>query len=193
MPPVSYDDAASAVRSRLGAKAAGHSERVAETSAGLAVAYGADIDDARLAGLLHDWDREVPRGELVDTARDAGLAVSDSDVAVPKLLHSRTGAAAVRARFPELPDAVVSAVSKHTVGAVEMSDLDRIVFIADMIEPARDYPGVEELRDAVGTVSLAELFALAYQQSVRHLVDARKRIHEDTVAVWNAHVAGDSR
>ena len=62
-----------------------------------------------------------------------------------------------------------------------------------MIESHRDYNGVETLREAVGAVSLAELFALGYQQSTRHLVDARKRIHPVTIDVWNAYVAGEAR
>jgi len=190
---VSFEDAVDAMRSRLGASAAAHSERVAATAAGLALVYHADPEAARLAGVLHDWDRDRPREQLVGAARSAGLEVSDSEIAVPRLLHSKTGAEGVRERFPELPEEVFSAVAKHTVGAVEMGTLDKIVFIADMIEPSREYPGVEELRESVGVVDLDELFALAYQQSVGFLVSARKHIHGDTVAVWNAHVAGGKR
>ena len=74
-----------------------------------------------------------------------------------------------------------------------MTELDQVVYIADMIEPTRDYPGIEELRDAVGEASLAELFALGYQQGFMHLVRERRRIHPDTLDVWNALVAGESR
>jgi predicted HD superfamily hydrolase involved in NAD metabolism len=191
MTAVTYDDALSALEARLGHKAAKHCKRVAATAAGLAAAYGIDVDSARLAGLLHDWDRETPAETLLAAAASDGLAVSDADAANPHLLHARTGAVAVREAFPELPAEVTQAIARHTLGAADMTPLDMIVYLADMIEPHRDFEGVEGLRDAVGEVSLPKLFALGYEHSVRYLVDAHKRIHPDTVAVWNALVAGD--
>jgi HD superfamily phosphohydrolase YqeK len=62
-----------------------------------------------------------------------------------------------------------------------------------MIEPAREYPGIEELRAAVGAVSLCELFALGYQLSVMQVVRRRRKIHPETVDVWNSLVAGEPR
>lgn len=191
MSEVRYEDALAAVEARLGHKAAKHCRRVAATAAALAVTYGADADAARLAGVLHDWDRETSPDELLGEAKRAGLPISDADEANPHLLHARTGALAAREALAGLPAPVVQAISRHTIGAPDMTPLDMVVYLADMIEPHRDFPGVQELRDAVGRVSLAELFALGYQQSMRHLVDARKRIHPETVAVWNELVAGE--
>lgn len=190
---VSFDEALSAVRERLGERGANHSLRVADAAADLAQTYGVDAKLARLAGLLHDWDRDRPRVELVDAARAGGLSVGPIDEAVPYLLHARTGAISLAAVFPELPEEVLHAVARHTVGARDMSELDQVVYLADMIEPSRDYPGVEALRDAVGVATLSELFVLGYQQSFMHLVRERRRIHPDTVDVWNALVAGEPR
>lgn len=190
---VTYQEALDAVRARLGAKGAGHSERVAQTAADLAVVYGVDVDRARLGGLLHDWDRDRAKSELLAAAADEGVVLSEADRAVPYLLHSRTGAHGLAERFPGLPADVVTAVSRHTVGAVGMTDLDMIVYLADMMEPARTFEGVDELRSSAGRLTLRELFALGYQQSLSHLVHARKRIHPDTVAVWNDLVSGDQR
>jgi predicted HD superfamily hydrolase involved in NAD metabolism len=193
MSGVSYAEARAAIEARLGKKAAKHCERVADSAVALALVYGADTDDARLAGLLHDWDRETGAGELLAAAKAAGIEVSDADEAVPHLLHARTGAVGAAAALPGLSADVVRAISRHTLGAVEMSPLDMVVYLADMIESHRDYPGVEVLRDAVGSVSLAELFALGYRQSMLHVVAARKRIHPITTAVWNRYVAGEAR
>ena len=88
---------------------------------------------------------------------------------------------------------MVQAIARHTVGAPEMTDLDRVVYLADMLEPARTYRGVDKLRQAVGEVSLPELFALGYRVSVMHLLRTRRRIHPETVAVWNSLVAGEAR
>jgi len=190
---VSYDDALAAITARLGKKAAKHCKRVSDSATALALVYGVDPDLARLAGLLHDWDREQTPEELLAAAHAAGIEITPADEAAPHLLHARTGAIAVASALPGLPAEVVTAIARHTVGATGMSALDMVVYLADMIESHRDYNGVEPLRAAVGAVSLAELFALGYQQSMRHLVDARKRIHPVTIDVWNEYVAGDPR
>lgn len=190
---VSFAAATDAVRARLGGAALAHSERVAQTASDLARVYSVDADTARIAGLLHDWDREQSAAELISSARSAGIEFTDADLAVPYLLHARTAVASLRDAMPGLPEEVLSAVERHTLGAVDMSDLDMVVYLADMIEPARVYPGLEELRGVVGTLPLADLFALGYQHSVAHLVSTRRKIHPETVAVWNALVAGGAR
>lgn len=193
MDSVTYEAADEILAKRLSPSALAHSRRVAESAAALAARYGVDETAARLGGLLHDWDRERTHEELIAAAKAAGLAISESDELVPYLLHARTGAAALRDTFPGLPEAVATAVAHHTVGSSEMSALDRVVYVADMIEPGREFPGVEELRALVATADLDELFAAAYQQSVIYLIRSRKRIHPDTVSVWNDLIARRSR
>ncbi len=185
---VGIDAIERALSARLSDSAFAHSVRTGITAAELAETYGGDIELARVAGLLHDWDREAPAEELVASAREQGV-VHEVELAQPKLLHARTGAHGIRKAFPHLPEEVYSAVRKHTVGAVEMSDLDKVVYLADMIEPARDWPGVDELRSCVGEVSLDQLFFLGYRMSVESLLRRRKHLHPDTVAVWNSLVS----
>ena len=190
MSPVSYAAAEKALVSRLSAGAFAHSTRVAQAAAELAQRVGVDAELARMAGLLHDWNREVPWEDLMSAAVAAGVEVTEADAAVPYLLHARTGALALREMFPALQAEVVSAVARHTVGSAEMTDLDKVVYIADMIEPGRVYDGVESLRRLARAEPLDELFAAAYQQSITYLITSRKRIHPQTVAVWNALIAG---
>lgn len=193
MAAVSYAKASDAVRARLGEAAVAHCLRVAATAGELALVYHVDPELSKLAGLLHDWDREQTREALLSAARDAGLMPTPADEAIPYLLHARTAAIALKRAMPELPAEVLTAVARHTLGAADMSDLDMVIYLADMMEPARTYPGVESLREAVGTMPLPELFALGYQHSIAHLVSRRRPIHPETVAVWNALVAGDAR
>ncbi|MGV8082893.1 MAG: bis(5'-nucleosyl)-tetraphosphatase (symmetrical) YqeK [Coriobacteriia bacterium] len=184
-----FEDMKAVVHARLSEKAALHCDRVAEMAVTLASVYGADQDMARLAGLLHDWDREQKGSELIAAAEADGIEITEADRDVPYLLHAQTGAEALRRAYPWLPAEVISAVRCHTVGRADMGDLDMIVYLADMIAPARDFPGVEELREAIGVVSLGELFARGYQSSVMHLVRTRRIIHPDTFGVWNHLVA----
>ncbi len=188
-----WDTARAALEGRLGQEGMRHSLGVAETAARLAETYGVDVEDARLAGLLHDWSKDASASELFAAAEAYGIAITEVDRAVPYLLHAPVAAAELRALLPELDDAVLAAVAAHTYGAETMSPLDLIVYVADTIEPGRVHAGVEALRDAVGTVSLDELFMLAYASSLRHLVDSRRRIHPSTVALWNRLVSDGAR
>lgn len=189
----SLQDIAEMVRQRLSATAFGHCERVARTAASLAQLYGSDPDAAACAGLLHDWHRETDGAELIARARSAGLRVTSVDEAVPYLLHGPVAAAELAREMPELPQGVTEAIAAHTYGATQMSPLAMIVYVADVIEPDRDHPGVEDLRGVAGTVTLEELFARAYVASVLHLVRTRRHIHPATVDVWNRYVAGGPR
>ena len=188
MVAVSIAEAREAILHRLGPSAAQHSEAVAETAASLAERYGVDVESARLAGLLHDWAREDGDSKLLEDAIRAGMDVDSVEKAVPYLLHARIGAASLREEFPGISEGVVLAVARHTLGDVEMTDLDRVVYVADMIEPGRTYKGVEKLRAAVGEVSLTELFTRAYARSLRHIIRRRKRLHPAAVEVWNTIV-----
>ncbi|TDB39987.1 MAG: HD domain-containing protein [Actinobacteria bacterium] len=181
------------MRERLGAEGMRHSLGVADTAARLAETYGVDVEPARLAGLLHDWAKDATASELLSAADDHGIPVTDVDRAVPYLLHAPVAAAELKAAMPDLDDQVLAAVAAHTYGAESMSPIDLIVYVADTIEPGRVHAGVETLRDAVGVVSLQELFMLAYASSLRHLVDSRRRIHPATVALWNRLVSEDPR
>jgi predicted HD superfamily hydrolase involved in NAD metabolism len=188
-----YDMALREVEARLGESAVAHCKGVAETARLLAVVYGVDVEMARLAGLLHDWDRESGAEALIAAANDCGLEIDDSELGVPYLLHAHTGAAQLAQLFPLLPSEVLSAVERHTVGHARMTDLDKVVYLADMIEPGRDFDGVDDLRECVGTVALDDLFAAAYARSVEYLIRSRKWIHPRTVEVWNAFVARDQK
>ncbi len=168
-----------------------HSLGCAQCCAQMAVVYGLDEPRAYLAGLLHDWDRCVPKPELIEEARALGFEISPEVLAAPAILHAHTGAAAVAATFPEVaaeaPE-IIRAIERHTVGVPDMEPLDELLYIADMIEPTRLSPNIADLREMVGTVDLDALFTQAYQRSMAHLVRRRKVMHPDTIKVWNALV-----
>jgi predicted HD superfamily hydrolase involved in NAD metabolism len=190
---VTWEEAREAAQAHFGEAAFNHSLRTAETAAILAGIYGVDPHEARLAGLLHDWHRELSAEELEVAAAEDGIELTSVYRTSPRLLHAETGARAVARELPQLSAAVLSAIAKHTVGAAQMSPLDEIVYVADMIEDGRVYGGVDDLREAVGSVSLDELFAMAYQQTVMHVVKTRRPIHPVTLEVWNTMVARTQR
>ena len=107
------------------------------------------------------------------------------------VLHSFTGAAAVRREFPELDDGIISAIHNHTLGSLDMSDLDIIIFVADMIEPLRKSKGrpeVKRLRQMAGKVPLDELYFEAYAATMRSLIDRKRFIDPAALDIWNGLV-----
>jgi predicted HD superfamily hydrolase involved in NAD metabolism len=186
-----FEEARVALAARLTPDSLAHSERVAEVARDLAARFGVDGDAARLAGLLHDWSRDESAAELLGYAQQHGLRLCDMDRAVPYLLHAAVAAAQVRDAFPGVAPAIVDAIASHTVGEAVMTDLMRIVYIADTIEPARSYEGVAELRSSVGdpSTTLPRLYFACYRRSLLNIVQSGRRLHPDTVAAWNALVA----
>jgi predicted HD superfamily hydrolase involved in NAD metabolism len=183
--PPTYDEALSALAARLSTKARRHCESVSRTAAELAARFGVDTEDASLAGLLHDWGRDDGDAALLEAATRYGLPIHDVDRAVPYLLHAEVSAMQLREAFPALPDRIVAAVACHTFGRVGMTPLDKVVYIADTIEPQRDFLGVEDLRGMARGCDLDELFVATYARSVSGVIERRRPIHPDTAAVWN--------
>lgn len=133
------------MRDRLSPARYRHAVGVARTAVRLARRYGVDPDKAWLAGLLHDYAREMPEEECL---RLAGRYALLADVSQPTvaLLHGPLGAALLRDELGIDDPEVLQAVARHTTGDTGMSGLDKVVYLADVIEPGRDHAGVEALR-----------------------------------------------
>lgn len=167
-----------------------HVQGVAQTAQELAHIYGVDERKAHLAGLLHDWDKNYNDEEIRARALDLGLDVDDYVLEkLPALLHGPTAAAALGREWPEIPADVLQAISRHTTGAVDMSDLDMVLYVADAIEPSRIYGDLDELRDLVGKVELEELFFRTFQHVFLMLVGRGKCMDPQTAVIWNHYVA----
>jgi predicted HD superfamily hydrolase involved in NAD metabolism len=166
-----------------------HSVCVADTAASMAEQYGSDVGKARIAGLLHDWDKNLSDEELLARMDEFEIAPLTRQEDMANLLHARTGAVAVSREFPELPADVVQAIARHTSAAPDMSDLDMIIYVADMIEPLRSLGNLTVLRALVGRVPLQTLFFKSYATTMANLIARERFIHPDSIEVWNAYVA----
>ena len=162
-----------------------HSLGVADTAAFLARRFGEDEARARLAGLLHDCARAIPNGELQAEADVRGIAYGEVERAMPLLLHAPLGAYVAREDYGVEDEAVLRAIARHTVGGSAMTALDKIVYFADMMEPTRDYPGVEELRRLAREASLDEMTLAGLTRSVAFVLEKGQLIHPDTVLARN--------
>lgn len=167
-----------------------HCLGVSETAVSLARRYGVDDRKARLAGLLHDWDKGYDDAGIRQRVEELSLDVDAFLLErMPQLLHGPTAAAALARRFPCIPADVISAIEKHTAGAVGMGELDMVVYVADVIEPGRDFPGVDELRALPATESLEDLFVDVSAHVFANLIERHRFVHPQTLEVWNYYIA----
>lgn len=111
----------------------------------LAERYGADVEKARRAALLHDCTKKLEMDEQLALCRRYGIELDELEQKALKLLHARTGAAVARDVFG-VDDEIYGAIRWHTTGRAGMTLLEKIIYLADYIEPSRDFPGVDKLR-----------------------------------------------
>ena len=138
-----------------------------DTAVELAKHWGADVTDAARAGILHDITKAID-GPLQLTLCEAyGRILSDFSRRYPKTLHALTGSLVAERIFGE-NEHVVSAIEHHTTGKADMSLLEKIIYLADYIEPNRTIPGVEELR-RLCYADLDAAMKLGLQMTLEHL------------------------
>ncbi len=124
-----------------------HTIGVMDTAACLAMRYGADLTQALVAGLLHDCAKCIPNDKKLKLCRKNGIEVTPFEEKAPFLLHAKLGAWMAEHEYHVSDPAILSAIACHTTGKTDMSLLDKIVFIADYIEPGRNKaPGLPEIR-----------------------------------------------
>ena len=162
-----------------------HSLSVAKTAESMAIRYGADPFLARCAGILHDWDKVLSADEQVKRAIELGVDMGVDLELVQPLLHGLTAALTLPTRYPKLPPEIFRAISLHTVGSADMTALDKIIYYADMIEPSRDYPEVEHLRELARTASLDEMMLTGLTESILFVAQKGGLIHPDTITARN--------
>lgn len=166
-----------------------HSLGVSQTAEQLARIYGVDEGDAAVAGLLHDWDKALSFKELRKIAKKRAKVPKEVRKNNPAVLHAYTAPYSLKEEFPELSDEILQAIERHTCAAPDMSGLDMVVFIADIIEPGRAFGDVAPLREAVGRVSLEELFYMTYKSTLIYLLEDDKSVHPDSLTTWNSWVS----
>ena len=116
-----------------------------DTAADLAKVWGTDVTDAARAGLLHDITKALDGPLQLTLCAEYGKVLDEFSENNPKTLHALTGSLVAERIFGE-NEAVVSAIESHTTGKAAMNTLEKIIYVADYMEPNRNFPGVEELR-----------------------------------------------
>lgn len=131
--------------SMLDARRVPHVRGTEREAVRLAERWGADPDDAAEAAILHDITKRLDRAQQLILCRKYGIMVDTAEAESEKLLHAMTGAAVARDEFG-VPQAIYDAIRWHTTGKPAMTLLEKVVYLADYIEPTRRFEGVEPLR-----------------------------------------------
>lgn len=161
-----------------------HSMGVSDTAAQLAEQVGIDVEKARLAGLVHDCAKNIPKDKLLPECEKRGYTPDEIEAENPELLHAPLGALMLKELFGITDYEIEEAVRHHTVAGRNMSELDKIIYLSDMIEPSRNFVGVDELRQAAKE-DLDKAFLMSLEQSLMFVIQKGALAHPNTLYARN--------
>ena len=161
-----------------------HTLGVMYTAASLAMCHGADMEAAMLAGLLHDCGKYGSGKEQIDRCQEYDIPLSESELQMPSLVHAKLGAYLAEREYGITEKEVLSAIRFHTTGKADMTLLEKIIYIADYIEPGRkEIPGLCAVRKAAFQ-NLDEAVALSAKGTIDYLTAAGNPIDPLTIETY---------
>ena len=162
-----------------------HTIGVMYTASSLAMRYGEDIQEALTAGLLHDCGKFCPAKEQIKLCRKKGISLTDSEIDMPALVHAKLGAYLAEHEYGIKDPAVLDAITYHTTGRPNMTMLEKIIYIADYIEPNRaEIPGLDEVR-FLAFEDIDQAVCRSAGGTVRYLRDGGKAVDPMTIRTYN--------
>ena len=167
-----------------------HTIGVMDTAACLAMRYDCDIEKAEVAGLLHDCAKCIPNDNKLRMCKKFGIEITSAEKKAPFLLHAKLGAFLAKKEYDVDDEEILSAIACHTTGKPDMSLLDKIIFIADYIEPGRDKaPSLPEVRKlAFQDIDKALIHIL--EDTLTYLKESGQQIDPTTQAVLDYYTGG---
>lgn len=163
-----------------------HTLGVIEAACSLAEKHDASIEDAGIAAALHDMAKFHDKNEMRDVIIDHQLDPVLLDFH-HELWHAPVGAVFAREKLRISNEDVLNAIRYHTTGRTNMSKLEKIIYIADYIEPGRTFNGVENVRE-VAAKDLDKAMKIALKQSIEFLISKSQPVFPDTLASYNEYV-----
>jgi predicted HD superfamily hydrolase involved in NAD metabolism len=160
-----------------------HTQGVAATAQLFAKAFGVDPHKAWFAGLLHDWAKALPEKSARSMSKRAGL--DREEIKLPALWHGALSACLAKERLGVHDRQILDAIRWHSTGRANMGALEKVIFLADMIEPGRKYPGVDDLR-AQAIEDAEQAFRNAARHKLLFLIQKGQRIHSRGIALYHS-------
>jgi len=150
----------------------------------LAKFYNVDEKKARLAGLTHDCAKNLNIMEINDLLEKNGYNIDGMFKNNSNIMHGLVGSIIVKNIMGILDEDVLNAIAYHTTGRISMSKLEKIIYLADYIEPMRNFNGVETLR-ILAYENLNEALLLSFNNTIKYVIDKGELIHKDTIEARN--------
>ena len=150
----------------------------------LAKRYGAPVEKAQLAGLLHDCGKSQSKNILLNRVLEFGIVMDEVERCETGLLHGPVSAKLAQEMFGVEDEDILAAIYYHTTGRAHMSLLEKIIYLADYLEPQRSFPGVDELRE-LAKEDLAAALVQAMDLTLIRVIERGLLIHPRTVAARN--------
>lgn len=184
--PLTRDELVAHLRSALKEKRFNHVLRVEQTAMELAEKNGVDVEKASIAGLCHDYAKQRPDQDFIDEIHRKGL---DSDLLDygNAIWHGVVGAELIKDELGIWDEDILNAVRHHTTGAAVMSKLEQVIYMADYIEPARDFEGVDKARQLTAQ-DLGAGVAYQTKHTLEYLIENNKPVYPKTIETYNAWV-----
>lgn len=184
--PLTRDQLVDRLHQALKDKRFHHVLRVEQTAIRLAKQNGVDVEKASIAGLCHDYAKQRPDQDFIDEIHQKGLD--------PELLnygnaiwHGIVGAELIKDELGIWDEDILNAVRHHTTGAAVMTKLEQVIYMADYIEPARDFAGVETARQLTES-DLGAGVAYQTKHTLKYLIENNKPVYPKTIETYNAWV-----
>ncbi len=161
-----------------------HSIGVAKTAKELAIKYGEDPYKAKVAGILHDYTKYWQKEKMAAVIKENCVLSDDLLQYNAELWHGPTASIVIQEKFQIKDQQIIDAIRYHTSGRENMSMLEKVVCLADYIEPSRDFPGVDEIRDLANKELDTALLA-AFNSTIQFLLDKKLTIYPLTILARN--------
>ncbi|MGL5050285.1 MAG: bis(5'-nucleosyl)-tetraphosphatase (symmetrical) YqeK [Fusobacteriaceae bacterium] len=172
------------LKNMLSEKRYNHSILVMKTAVKIAEKYEVDEEKIKIAALLHDVLKECKLEMLKEICKDSNFKELSGTSEDDPIIHGFAGAVYVEKVFKIEDIEILNSIKYHTIGRRNMSLLEKIIYLADAVEPSRDYPGVKKIREILEKdIDLAIIYEI--DKKIEYLIEKRKIIHLNTIDTRN--------
>lgn len=172
------------VKEKLTPKRYLHCIRVEDTAVKMAGIYGENIEKARIAGLLHDITKDKKGDLQLQMCEKFGIILTDVEKNTPSILHAISGAYYIKFYFKIEDMDIINAVRYHSTARQGMTTLEKIIYLSDIIEPSRNFNGLEKVR-SIAFSDIDEAMIEALKLSINEIIGKRSLLQIDTVMCYN--------
>lgn len=179
-----YEEINQILKNKLPSNRYKHTQGVVKSAIELSERYSVDINKAKFAALIHDNAKALEENELIKLANEYKLVIDEITKAQPALLHASVGCILAKRDFGVDDKEILGAIKYHTTGKANMNKLEKVIYLADYIEEGRNFPEVENIREAAKN-NLDEAILLALNNSIQYIIKRGKLIHPFTIEARN--------